>query len=145
MKTQLAKDCNLKKRNVMLRDGDWLCGMLRGMEVEVRVGLHPWERHPERPARLLISVDMWARLAGRADAPGTFIDYDPVRAAIAGLREKPHIDLLETIAEELVAACFANPDVEMCRIEILKPDIFNDAEAAGIEVQRIRPKSKATE
>jgi dihydroneopterin aldolase len=135
----------LKKRNITIRDGDWLCGRLRGMEVEVRVGLHPWERHPERPTRLLISVDMWARLDGRADSSGKFIDYDPIRAAIVGLRERPHTDLLETIAEDLVTACFDNPDVEFCRVEILKPDIFNDAEAAGIEIQRARPSTRAME
>ncbi len=34
--------------------------MLRDVVVEVQVGLHPWEQHPERPTRLLVNVEMYA-------------------------------------------------------------------------------------
>ncbi len=52
---------------------------------------------------------------------------------------RPHTELLETLAEEIVAVCFANPLVEACRVSVVKPDIFNEAAAAGIEFYRLRP------
>jgi dihydroneopterin aldolase len=105
---------------------------LRNVVTEARVGLHPWEQHPERPARLVVNVDMMAAGAGQ------FLDYDPIREAIRAWPGRPHTPLLETLAEELVALCFANQDVGACRVRVEKPDIFNEAEAAGVEIFRLR-------
>jgi len=120
---------------------DHICVVLRDLEVDARVGLHPWEQHPERPSRLLVSVAMFAHVAGeRAGASGRpFIDYDHVRNALKAWPSRPHTPLLETLAEEVIGLCFENPVVEACRVSIVKPDIFNDAAAAGVEIYRLRP------
>src|SRR5262252_136676 len=92
---------------------DYIRVVLRDVEVEAHVGLHPWERHPERPSRLLVTVEMFAHL-GRAHAtPGAtpFIDYDRVRNGLKGWSARPHTLLLETLAEEVVALCFADAAV----------------------------------
>jgi dihydroneopterin aldolase len=70
--------------------------------------------------------------------PGEFLDYDPVRQAIRAWPGRPHTPLLETLAEELVALCLADPRVTACRVCIAKPDIFNEAAAAGVEIFRTR-------
>ncbi len=105
---------------------------LKDVQTEAQIGLHPWERHPERPTRLVVNVEMFAHGAA-------FLDYDPVRTAIRAWPGRPHTDLLETLAEELVAVCFADPLVEACRVSVVKPDIFNEAGAAGVEFYRLRP------
>ena len=53
-------------------------------------------------------------------------------------RSSDHVRVVETIVEELVAKCFEDPKVEACRVAVLKPDIFNEAEGAGIDVYRTR-------
>ncbi len=114
--------------------------VLRDVHVQASVGLHAWERHPERPSRLIVNVEMFAHAAGPVDGAGRagIIDYDPVRHAIAAWPGRPHIDLLETLVEELVVTCFGNPAVKACRVSVVKPDIFNDAAAVGVEVFRVR-------
>jgi dihydroneopterin aldolase len=114
--------------------------VLRDVAVQASVGLHPWERHPERPSRLIVNVEMFAASDGPADAAGAggIIDYDVVRNAIAAWSGRPHVDLLETLTEELVAVCFSLPAVQACRISVMKPDIFNEAAAVGVEVFRVR-------
>jgi dihydroneopterin aldolase len=62
-----------------------------------------------------------------------------VRNAIRAWPQRPHTALLETLAEDLVAHCFMIEAVQACRVSIEKPDIFNDADAAGVEVFRVRP------
>jgi dihydroneopterin aldolase len=111
--------------------------MLRQVQTEAHVGLHPWEQHPERPTRLLVSVEMYAPTQGPADAH-PLIDYDPIRTALKAWPNRPHTPLLETLAEELVRLCFTSPEVTACRVSVTKPDIFNEAEAAGVEVFRVR-------
>ena len=62
---------------------DFIRVMLRDIVTEAHVGLHPWERHPQRPTRLLVNIEMFAALNGSAGAIGEgLIDYDPVRAAL---------------------------------------------------------------
>ena len=122
---------------------DYIRVVLRDVEVEAHVGLHPWERHPERPSRLLVNVEMFAHLqrdhaAGYAEP---FIDYDRVRNGLKGWTSRPHTPLLETLAEEVVELCFGDPVVEACRVSIVKPDIFNDAAGVGVEIYRVRPRS----
>ncbi len=108
---------------------------LRGVRTEARLGLHAWERHPERPTRLLVNVEMFAPSEG----PGVpFLDYDSVRNAIRGWPARPHTDLLETLAEELVGLCFAIESVQACRVSVEKPDIFNEADGAGVEIFRVK-------
>jgi dihydroneopterin aldolase len=114
--------------------------VLRDVEVQASVGLHAWERHPERPTRLIVNVEMFAPAEGPVDGGGTagIIDYDRVRSVIVTWPSRPHVELLETLVEELVSVCFGIGAVQACRVSVVKPDIFNDAAGVGVEVFRIR-------
>ena len=114
--------------------------IIRDLQVESRVGLHPWEQHPERPSRLILNVELFAHLAGdlRNGDPNSILNYDYIRDYVKQWPTRPHTPLLETLLEELVSICFAIPNVEACRVSIMKPDIFNEAAAAGVEVYRVR-------
>jgi len=114
--------------------------VLRDIVTEAHVGLHPWERHPERPTRLIVNVEMFAPLIRplSAESPDTILDYDPVRAALKAWPARPHTPLLETLLHELVELCFRDPRVSACRVSIMKPDIFNEAAGAGVEVYQVR-------
>ena len=103
----------------------------------MRCGLHPWERFPESPNRLLVSVEMFA--AWPLSSPDAYIDYDRVRSRIVSWRDRPHVDLLETLLEELLAFVFEDAAVESARVSVSKPDIFPEAAGAGVELHRRRP------
>lgn len=119
---------------------DYTRVVLRDLQVEVKCGIHPWEKHPERPNRLVVNVEMFApALPEEGRNAASIIDYDQIRAALKSWPARPHVPLLETLVEELVDLCFQNPRVAACRVSILKPDIFNDAAGAGVEVYRRRP------
>ena len=120
--------------------GDHVRVLLSDVAVDVRIGLHPWERHPERPTRLIVNVEMFAAWPlAKTGADGGFIDYDRVRDHVASWRDRDHVELLETLVEELIGVCFALSPVEACRVRITKPDIFPEAAGAGVEIFRRRP------
>ncbi len=114
--------------------------MLRDLVTEARIGLHPWEQHPERPSRLVVNVEMFALFDGglNEESHSSIVDYDHIRDAIRLWPTRPHTKLLETLLHEVVGLCFANPRVSACRVSIVKPDIFNEAAAAGVEVYMLR-------
>jgi dihydroneopterin aldolase len=70
--------------------------------------------------------------------PQGYINYDYVRDFLKTLGARPHIDLLETIVDEIVAECFRLDRVEACRVSVMKQTIFHEAEGAGIEAFRTR-------
>lgn len=119
--------------------------VLRDVVVEARVGLHPWEQHPERPSRLLVNVELFTPLAGPlgGETQAGIVDYDGIRQALKRWPDRPHTPLLETLLHELVGLCFAAGRVAACRASILKPDIFNEAGGAGVEVFMLRADHEA--
>ena len=124
-----------------MSDGS-LCDHVRVVIADVIVerscGVHPWERHAQRPNRLKITVEMMAHLPPGPMKANAFIDYDRIRNYLKTFPSLPHTDLLETIVEEIVAKCFEDGRIEACRVSVLKPDIFNEAGAAGVEVLRTK-------
>ncbi len=102
------------------------------IEVHVRCGLHPWERHPERPNRLLITVHMYADLARERPADW-YIDYDRMREVIVGWAQRDHVDLLETLLQDAMTAAFADDQVDAVMVRVAKPDIFPETRAAAVE------------
>jgi dihydroneopterin aldolase len=114
--------------------------VLRDIQTEAHVGLHAWERHAERPTRLIVNVEMFAPLTRplSAETPESIIDYDPIREVLKTWPTRPHTPLLETLLHELVELCFGDPRVSACRVSIMKPDIFNEAAGAGVEVYQVR-------
>jgi dihydroneopterin aldolase len=110
-----------------------------GIETEVAIGIHPWERHAERPNRLRVDVEMFVPVDAVSASGSGIVDYDPVRDLVRGWRGRPHVEFLETLAEELLAECFRDPRVAAARVAITKTQIFPEAAGAGIEVFRPRP------
>ena len=121
-----------------ITQSDHVIVRLKNVVVESSCGLHPWERHPERPNRLSINVTLYAELSHRRLAEFGYIDYDDLRNFLKGFPSRPHTTLLETLLDEIVDKCFADERVEACHVSIMKLDIFNEIEAAGVEVYRTR-------
>lgn len=117
---------------------DHIVVALDEVSVNVSCGLHPWERHPERPTRLIVSVRLYAPLTLRRAEDMPIIDYDVVRARILALQNEGHIDLVETVADRVTEACFADPRVVACWLSVRKPDIYNETKGAGIDLFRTR-------
>jgi dihydroneopterin aldolase len=117
---------------------DYVRVILMDAVVERQCGIHPWERHAKRPNRLKITIELFAELGPGPMKSAPIIDYDSVRQFLNTFPSLPHTDLLETIIDEIATKCFEIKQVEACRIAVLKPDIFNEVEAAGIEAFRTR-------
>lgn len=119
-------------------DRGYIAAKLESVMVDVALGLHPWEQHPEHPTKLRVDVVMYR--TGQRSEPGEFIDYDPIRLYLKTWSTRPHTPLLETLAEDLIDQIFKLKLVEACWVSLVKPHIFPEASGAGIEIFRVRPK-----
>ncbi len=116
---------------------------LKDLVVEMHIGIADWERHPDKKQRVIVSVDLYTHQSGHTGTDiSDCIDYNRIHDFVTGeWPGRPHTDLLETLAEELVGVCFQDVRVEACRVCLQKPDVYNDTGAALVEFYRLRPAS----
>jgi len=110
--------------------------IVKDMSVDVRIGLHPHEQEGERSQRIIVNVELFAKLGGYLEdvSRDSIIDYDHIYCGIKEWAARPHTLLIETYLNELLALCFRDERVQSCRVSVTKPDVFEEVEAAGVEV-----------
>lgn len=112
---------------------------LREVLVDANIGIHAFEK--AGPQKLVISVDLFVPLALSTplhDKIHEVLDYDFVRSTVRQRIEQGHINLQETLVDDLVRALLAHPLVRAVRVSSEKPDVYADVEAVGIEVFRFK-------
>ena len=108
---------------------------LRDHEVVVDIGVHAFEKLA--PQRILINVDLYVPLALSTptnDALGEVVDYDFIRDCVAERIARGHLELQETLCDDLLAKMLAHPRVAAARVSTEKPDVYPDSAAVGCEV-----------
>jgi dihydroneopterin aldolase len=122
-----------------LKQGPYRCVALRDFEADMSIGIVPWER--ERRQRVCVDVEMWSPLPeGPFERLDQCIDYDRVHAYLAqSWTQRPHTDLLETLADELLRFVLEDPQVEAARVTVRKPEVYPGP--AQPEVQFFRERS----
>lgn len=120
------------------RDEDWECVALRGVRVWLRVGVRAEERR--RPQPVEVEVELYRRAPrDRRGGLAACLDYDRLhRHLTEDWPARPHTELLEELAEDLVAFCLADPRVEACRVVVRKPEIYAGRGVPEVILYRVR-------
>lgn len=110
--------------------------ILDGLEVAMRLGIHPHEAEPQR-----VRLSVWLHVDYPAPPCGDRIeevlDYDFVRDGIRAMADGPGFALQETLVEAVAALCLADTRVRQVRVRSMKMDVYPDA-AVGCEIVRRR-------
>ncbi len=109
------------------------------MLLDANIGIHDFERAGSQ--RLVINVDVFVPLAvstPRHDRISEVLDYDFVRLTIRRRIEQGHINLQETLVDDIARALLAHPSVAAVRVASEKPDVYDDVEAVGVEIFRFK-------
>jgi dihydroneopterin aldolase len=111
---------------------------VEGFELPVSIGIHPHEREAAQTVR--ISVDLRVQENGHTQpqALADVVCYEDITKTIRKLVLDRHIDLVETLAEEVAAACLQIPRVMIARIRVEKPDAIAEAASVGVAIERHR-------
>lgn len=108
---------------------------VRNLVVDANIGVHAVEK--EGAQRLSIDVDLYVPLAvstPRHDRIHEVVDYDFIRLTIRHRVEQGHINLQETLVDDIARTLLAHPAVRAVRVASAKPDVYPDVDAVGIEV-----------
>ncbi|WP_294769008.1 dihydroneopterin aldolase [uncultured Rhodoferax sp.] len=112
---------------------------LRDHVVDVQIGAHDFEKGVTQ--RLIFNVELFVPYAHStpvADRLDEVVDYDFVREVIAARIAHGHIELQETLCDDLAAQLLAHPQVRAVRLSTQKPDVYPDCAGVGVEVFRMK-------
>lgn len=112
---------------------------LRRHEVQAHIGAHDFEKGVTQ--RLWIDVDLYVPLTQSTpslDRLHEVVDYDFVRAEVALRLAQGHVELQETLCDDLARRLLAHPGVRAVRVATSKPDVYPDCEAVGVEVFHVK-------
>ena len=112
---------------------------LRDYEVSMNIGAHAFEKIAEQ--RVVINVDLYVLLAQstpKSDELDEVLDYDFIRSSIATRISRGHIQLQETLCDDVLALMLAHPKVRAAQVSSEKPDVYPDCASVGCEVFGIK-------
>lgn len=108
---------------------------LRNYVVDANIGIHAFEKSGAQ--RIALNVDLFVPLllsTPRHDKLHEVVDYDFIRLTIRHRVEQGHINLQETLVDDIARSLLAHPAVRAVRVSSEKPDVYPDVDAVGIEV-----------
>ena len=113
--------------------------LLRDLVLACRIGVYEHEK--QAPQRVRINAQLLVeRDAADGDELGQVLDYETIVEGIRALTQGGHIELIESLAEQVMAVCLASPRALAARISVEKLDVFPDAESVGVVLRRRRPR-----
>jgi len=112
---------------------------LRNYEVNINIGVHDFEKRGEQ--RVVINVDLFIPLSTStpvADKLAEVVDYDFMRSTIAQRVARGHVHLQETLCDDVARMMLEHPQVLAVRVSTEKPDVYDDCDAVGVEIFRVK-------
>jgi dihydroneopterin aldolase len=114
---------------------------VRDLVLDCSIGIHQHER--EALQRIRVNLDLAVR---EGDTNGELDDvlvnvvcYEDLTKGLRALVSREHVNLVETLAEDVAAMCLGDTRVGSARVRIEKLDILEDAESVGVEIERFNP------
>ena len=113
---------------------------LRGLTVQARIGIHDFEL--QAPQRLILDIDLYVPLddtTPQGDQIHEVVDYDFVRDVVHARVAQGHINLQETLCDDVLNALLRHPGVMAVQVATHKPDVYPDCDAVGVQAFRAKP------
>lgn len=109
---------------------------VRDLELAARIGVHGHERGQPQPIRINVDLTVGETAEPLADRLARVVDYEKVVDAIRAIIARGHVNLVETLAEEIAASCLADGRVQTARVRVEKLAAIRGAQSVGVEIER---------
>lgn len=107
--------------------------------LDVEIGVFTNEKGVTQRVRFDVDIDVIASAEALDDDIGRALDYDHITNGIKSIISRGHINLVETLAEELSKHCLSHPRAENVTVSVAKLD--KDPGAVGVEIARSKTRT----
>jgi dihydroneopterin aldolase len=116
---------------------------IRDLVLAASIGVYPHEQSAKQRVRINIDLaiaddgaEKMSRAAVGHDDLDRVVDYEAIVLRTRALVAAGHVQLVETLAERLAETCLEDPRILIARVQVEKLDVFPDAGAVGVAVER---------
>jgi dihydroneopterin aldolase len=112
---------------------------LRDWSIHANIGVYSVERQASQP--LVLNLDVFVTLSSstpQRDELREVVDYDFVHDIVRARIARGHINLQETLVDDVATELLRRPGVVAVRISSEKTEIYPDVAGIGIEILRFR-------
>ena len=114
------------------------CLLIHDLVVPCAIGVHAYERQDTQRVRINVRVQVVDDEGPLEDRIANVVSYETIVDGIRAIIGGGHINLVETLADRIVALCLANHRVRSAWVRVEKLDLYPDADGVGVEVERSR-------
>ena len=111
---------------------------LNDFMIDANIGVYKHEKIKSQPLRINIIAKVKNPKKINDDKLYSVVCYNQISKKIKKIIKSGHTILLEKLAEKIFQECFKNKRIQTMKIRLEKPDAIQEAESAGIEVERSR-------
>jgi dihydroneopterin aldolase len=112
----------------------YACAFVHNVKLRLNVGLLPQEQDSAQDISVTFAVYQPAQTYLSVVNETSLMDYARLHAFVMGWENQPHVDLLETLAQQALDFAFQCNKVDYVFVYIAKMAIFENANGAGIHV-----------
>jgi len=113
--------------------------LVRDLVLAARIGVHAREHRAPQRVRLNLDLEVAGSGPPLGDDLAQVVDYEALIERVRRLVASRHVNLVETLAEQVAALCLDDPRVRSARVRVEKLDVIPDAAAVGVEIERTNP------
>ena len=111
---------------------------VRDLVVQAEIGVHRHEKRRRQPVRINIDLTVKESSQPLDDRVGNVVDYETLVEGVRAVIEAGHINLVETLAEQIASLALLDNRVLSARVRVEKHQVMEDAESVGVEIERKR-------
>ena len=102
----------------------------KGITVDMFVGICDFEYKTKQ--EVIVNVIAYGKPDFNPTDISQCLDYSRVCGLVHKWADRPHVDLVETLLQEVIAFCFEDSRIELVDVEILKPAVIANTEHVGV-------------
>jgi dihydroneopterin aldolase len=112
---------------------------MHDLVLDVEIGVYTQEKGVTQRVRFSVDVELTPASVALEDDIGRAFDYDTIIKGIKSIVAQGHINLVETLAEEVARHCLAHPRAASVTVKIEKLD--KEPGAVGVEILRSKART----
>lgn len=109
---------------------------VRDLELDANIGVYHREKGQAQPVRINVDLTVEEGDIPLEDRLSNVVDYGAVVDGIKDILAGGHLNLVETLAEQIASFCLEDQRVRVARVRIEKLQVVAEAKSVGVEIER---------
>ena len=109
---------------------------VQGLEVLTTIGVYEWEKGIQQKLRFDLEMGYDIAPAALGDDIDKALDYATLSQKVTQYAEQNHVELVETLAEQIAQLILTEFAVQSVKVRLTKPNAVANAAGVGVEIER---------